>query len=233
MSELELSSKHNNNKPAMTENNNLNHHHDEEQHHQQVAVVSQKKMKKKRNCLIVIAITMAMIILLFITCIILAFTLFKAKDPKTEIVSATLEGISPKLSFPAINIQLNITLDLKIQIQNKNHASFKHQEGRSVLLYKGVEVGQTDLFPGLIPSMGSETLESRLTLEADKVASNVTDFVGDLMGGEITMNTFTVIPGRVSFLGFIKKHIVAKSSCEFSIAVPDFKIQNQVCKTKI
>ncbi|MED6170585.1 hypothetical protein PIB30_032491 [Stylosanthes scabra] len=224
MSELEFSSKQNT-KP-MTENTSSS-----EQH---VVVVSQKKMKKKRNCLIFIAVTMALVVVLAITIIILAFTLFKTKDPKTEIVSATLEGISPKITFPAINIQLNITLDLKIRIQNKNHASFKHQEGTSVLLYKGIEVGQTDLFPGLIPSMGSETLRSRLTLEADKVVShNVTGFVADLMAGEITMNTFTVIPGRVSFLGFIKKHIVAKNNCEFTIAVPDFKIQNQVCKTKI
>ncbi|KAL4381982.1 hypothetical protein S245_013557 [Arachis hypogaea] len=224
MSELELSSKH---KP-MTESN---HNHDQE--HQQVAVVSHKKMKKRRNCAIAMVVIISFFILLAIIFVILALTLLKTKDPKTEIVSATLQGISPKLTFPAINIQLNITLDLKIRVENKNHASFKHGEGKSVLLYKGIEVGETEIFSGLIPSMGSEILPCRLTLEADKVASNITGFLGDLMGGEITMKTLTQIPGRVTFLGFIKKHIVAKSSCQFIIGVPDFKIKNQVCKTKI
>ncbi|RYR14941.1 hypothetical protein Ahy_B04g071666 [Arachis hypogaea] len=218
MSELELSSKH----KAMTESN---HNHDEE--HQQVAVVSQKKMKKRRNCAIAMVVIISFFILLAIIFVILALTLLKTKDPKTEIVSATLQGISPKLTFPAINIQLNITLDLKIRVENKNHASFKHGEGKSVLFYKGIEVGETEIFSGLIPSMGSEILPCRLTLEADKVASNITGFLGDLMGGEITMKTFTQIPGRVTFLGFIKKHIVAKSSCQFIIGVPDFKIKNQ------
>ncbi|XP_027338941.1 uncharacterized protein LOC113852770 [Abrus precatorius] len=202
--------------------------HDQEQ----VVVISQKKLKRRKVCVIASGVVCLLLVVLIIVILVLALTLLKPKEPRTQLVSAALEGIAPRVTFPAIDIQINVTLDLKIQVENRNHASFKHQEGKSVLLYEGKQVGETDIYPGLIPSRGSATLPCRLTLQADKLASNLTSFIGDLMGGELSMETVTRIPGRVSFLGFIKKHIVAKSNCKFTIRVPDFKIKDQVCKSK-
>ncbi|CAJ1813615.1 unnamed protein product [Sphenostylis stenocarpa] len=202
------------------------------QDHEQVVVISQKKLKRRRVCVMVTGAVLLLLIVLVIVAIILAFTLFKTKDPKIQLVSATLEGIAPRVTFPAIDIQLNVTLDLKVQVENRNRASFKHEGGKSVLLYKGKEVGQTEIYPGLIPSRGSAILPCRLTLQADELASNLTSFLGDVMGGDISMDTVTLIPGKVTFLGFIKKHIVAKSNCQFTVSIPDFKITNQNCKNK-
>ncbi|KAK7294925.1 hypothetical protein RJT34_17824 [Clitoria ternatea] len=201
------------------------------QDHEQVVVISQKKLKKRRVCLITTGVLL-LLVLIIIVIIILALTLFKPKEPKTQLVSATLEGIAPQITLPAINIQINITLDLKILVQNRNAASFKHEEGKSQLLYKGKEVGETVIYPGLIPSKGSVTLPCRLTLEAEKFASNLSALVGDLLGGQLSMETVSRIPGKVTFLGFIKKHVIAKSNCQFTISIPDLKINSQVCKSK-
>ncbi|XP_014497309.1 uncharacterized protein LOC106758830 [Vigna radiata var. radiata] len=202
------------------------------QDQEQVVVISQKKLKRRRVCVMVTGAVLLLLIVVVIVAIILAFTLFKTKEPRTQLVSATLEGISPRVSFPAIDIKINVTLDLKVQVENRNRASFKHDGGKSVLLYKGKEVGETDIYPGLIPSRGSAILPCRLTLQADELASNLTSFLGDVIGGDISMDTVTRIPGRVTFLGFIKKHIVAKSYCQFTVSFPDFKITNQNCKSK-
>jgi len=202
------------------------------QDHEQVVVVSQKKLKRRRVCVMVTGAVLLLLIVLVVVVIILAFTLFKTKDPRTQLVSATLEGISPRVSFPDIDIQINVTLDLKVQVENRNRASFKHDGGKSVLLYKGKEVGETDIYPGLVPSRGSAILSCRLTLQADEFASNITGLLGDVVGGDISMDTVTRIPGRVTFLGFIKKHIVAKSYCQFTVTVPDFKIASQSCRNK-
>ncbi|KAG2404472.1 hypothetical protein LR48_Vigan03g069200 [Vigna angularis] len=202
------------------------------QDQEQVVVISQKKLKRRRVCVMVTGAVLLLLIVVVIVAIILAFTLFKTKEPRTQLVSATLEGISPRVSFPAIDIKINVTLDLKVRVENRNRASFKHDGGKSVLLYKGKEVGETDIYPGLIPSRGSAILPCRLTLQADELASNLTSFLGDVIGGDISMDTVTRIPGRVTFLGFIKKHIVAKSYCQFTVSVRDFKITNQNCKSK-
>ncbi|KAK7394917.1 hypothetical protein VNO78_15458 [Psophocarpus tetragonolobus] len=202
------------------------------QDHEQVVVISQKKLKRRRVCVMVTGAVLLLLIVLVIVAIILAFTLFKTKEPRTELVSATLEGIAPRVTLPAIDIQINVTLDLKVRVENRNRATFKHQGGKSILLYKGKEFGETDIYPGVIPSRGSTIIPCRLTLQVDELASNLTGLISDLMGGEISMDTVTRIPGRVIFLGFIKKHIVAKSNCQFTISIPDFKIKNQSCKSK-
>ncbi|XP_004492603.1 uncharacterized protein [Cicer arietinum] len=189
--------------------------------------------KKGRNrCITSICILLLLLIILVTVCVVLALTLFKPKQPITKISSATLQGISPRLTFPSIDVQLNVTLDIKIQVENRNRASFKHEDGTSFLMYKGVEVGETDIFPGLIPARSSSILPCRLTLQADKLASNMTGFIRDLMSGKLTLETVTKIPGRVTFLGFIKKHIVAVSNCQFGIGFPDLEIKTQICKNK-
>jgi len=201
------------------------------QDHEQVVVISQKKLRR-RLCVMVTGAVLLLLIVLVLVTIILAFTLFKTKEPRTQLVSATLEGVNPRVTFPAIDIQINVTLDLKVQVENKNRASFRHGGGKSVLLYKGKEVGETAIYPGLIPSRGSAILSCRLTLQVDQLASNLTSFLGEVMGGDISMDTVTRIPGKVTFLGFIKKHIVAKSFCQFTISILDFKITSQNCKNK-
>lgn len=200
------------------------------QDQEEVVLIPHKK--KRHICVITMCVVFLLLLILVTVSVILAFTLFKTKDPKTKLVSATLEGISPSLSFPTINLQINVTLDLKIQVENKNHASFKHQEGTSFLMYKGVQVGETDIYAGLIPARSSTILPCRLTLQADKLASNVTGFIGDLLGGQLSLEAVTKIPGKVNFLGIIKKHIVAVSNCQFTFGFPDLEIKSQICKNK-
>ncbi|XP_015897785.3 uncharacterized protein LOC107431405 [Ziziphus jujuba] len=194
--------------------------------------IDKKHKVRKRKCHIAVGVILLLIILLFIIALILALTVFKPKQPRTQLLSATLDGVAPRVSFPAIKIELNITLDLKLLVENKNHASFKHGAGTSSLLYKSKQVGEAQLSPGFIPAMGSSTLPCRLTLEVDKMASDLPTLISDVLGGELVVETHTRIPGRVKFLGFIKKHVVAVSRCQFTLSVKEMKIKSQVCKSK-
>jgi hypothetical protein len=191
-----------------------------------------KQKKTKRRCRIAVGVTLLFIILIFIIALILALTVFKPKQPRTQILSSALDGVAPRVSFPALKIELNITLDLKLLVENKNHASFKHGAGMSYLLYRGKQVGEVQLSPGNIPAMGSSTLPCRLTLQADEFASDLSSLISDVLTGELVINTHTRIPGKVTFLGFIKKHAVALSDCQFTMDVIQMKIKTQVCKNK-
>ncbi|KDP21826.1 hypothetical protein JCGZ_00613 [Jatropha curcas] len=148
-----------------------------------------------------------------------------------QLVSATLDGISPRLSFPVVNLQLNITLNLNLLLYNPNYASFKHGRGKSILYYNDSQVGEADIEPGYIPSRGSVTFPCRLTVQVDEIASNLASVIRDLLDGEIVMESRTRIPGRATLLGF-KRHVVAISRCKFTINVSDMKIENQECKTE-
>ncbi|KAI5326151.1 hypothetical protein PRUPE_6G299100 [Prunus persica] len=191
-----------------------------------------KPNKRKRSCLIAIGVVLFLILLLFIIALILALTVFKTKQPRTQILSASVDGVAPRISFPAVQIELNITLDLMILVENRNHASFKHGTGKTFLLYQGNQVGDADLYPGFIPARGNSTLPCRLTLQADRLANNMSNLISDVLGGEFVLETRTRIPGRVTLLGFIKKHAVAVSECQLTIGFPDMTVKRQVCKSK-
>ncbi|KAE8734118.1 Endomembrane protein 70 protein family [Hibiscus syriacus] len=199
---------------------------------EQVSVTKQRRRAHKSRCLTVASMLLGVLLLISIVVLILAFTVFKAKQPKTKLVSAALDGVSPRISFPVVNIQLNVTLDLQLLVENPNHASFKHGQGKSVLSYRGDQFGEADIPPGNIPARGSATFSSRLVLQLDEMASNIRALIDDVLDGELVVDTRTRIPGRVTFLKVFKKHAVVTSECQFTIEVLALKLQSQKCKSK-
>ncbi|XP_054785217.1 uncharacterized protein LOC129291735 [Prosopis cineraria] len=200
------------------------------QNHQDQFMVS--RIKRRRRCRLLLGLLTLFLILVFIVALVLALTVFKPKNPTVQLVSASLDGVSPSVSFPAIQVHLNLTLDINLLVHNPNHASFKHELGKSLLFYKGHQIGETNIYPGKLPAKGSAVLSSRLTLQVDRLASEVTSLIGELMSGELSMEASTRIPGRVTVLGFIKRHGVALSECQFTIDMSNRKIKSQSCKNK-
>lgn len=192
----------------------------------------ERKVQRRRRWIAVGATIIVLILVVFIVILVLALTVFKPKQPQTELVSAAINGVTPRLSLPVVRIELNVTLDLKILVKNRNYASFRHGGGKSVLLYRDHQVGEADFFPGNIPARGSATLPCLLTIEVDELGSDLGGLISDILGGELAIETRTRLPGRVTFLGFIKKHVVAVSVCQFTIGLFDMKIRSQVCKSK-
>ncbi|XP_042483316.1 uncharacterized protein LOC122063688, partial [Macadamia integrifolia] len=187
------------------------------------------RKNRHRSCLTRSALIFVLILLiLFITILILASTVFKTKDPTTEIVSSKIDGISPIVIFPQFKVELNITLDLQIRVHNPNKASFKHGTAAAALVYyNGSQVAVAEIPPGIVPANGYETLASKMTLEADQFISKIGELIKDVMAGEIEVETKATVPGRVKFLGIFHKHVVSVSNCRIVIGITDLKIQKQ------
>lgn len=193
-----------------------------------------KHRRFRRPCLLIAVILLLLLLLIAIVVLILALTVFKVKEPRTQLLSASVEGISPRLSLPVVRVQINMTLSLQIRVENRNRASFRHGMGQSTLCYGDDKVGEADIYPGLIPAMGSATMGCRLTLLVDELASAAMPLVRDVLAdGLLVMEARTRVPGRVSiFGGLIRKHAVAISLCQFTIGFPDMKIRSQDCQHK-
>lgn len=188
--------------------------------------------KKRRRCIIAIGITLLIIFLLFLTGLILALTVFKVHDIQTKLTSVTIEGIAPRITFTNINIELNITLNLQIQITNLNYASFRHETGQSFLLYEGVKVGEAIIDPGLIKARGDTTIGYRLKLQVDELADEIDKLFRDVMDGELVLVAQSRVPGRVNILGVFKRNAVAYSDCEIGMDVLGMKVIRQDCNQR-
>ncbi|PIA60218.1 hypothetical protein AQUCO_00300015v1 [Aquilegia coerulea] len=193
------------------------------------AEVPKKPLFKQRNCLIFMAGSAVLLIILLI----LIFTVFKIEDPEIKLVSTTVSGIVPRVTNPNLRLQveLNITLDIKIEVHNPNYFSFKLGEGTSQVYFHSDQVADVDILPGHIGSKSSDMLECRLILEADKF--NMTSLIRDVFSGELDIEMRAKLPGRVTILGFIKKHVVASTDCQLGIQVPSLNLTKQDCHQKV
>jgi hypothetical protein len=64
-----------------------------------------------------VVVTLALLAALDITLLVLFLTVLR-------VVSTQLSGIAPRLAFPAVSLQLNVTLLLVVPVHNPNPASF-------------------------------------------------------------------------------------------------------------
>lgn len=187
--------------------------------------------RRKLRCLPLL-ICLAVLLALLITAVILAFTVFRQRDPNTTLVSATVTGVSPRVTFPAIRVELNVTLDLDLLVKNPNYASFSHDAGKAQLYYSGAQVGEADVAPGRIPARGSTHVKARLTVDGGNLTAEAGSLLRDVVAGRVGFDTKTRIPGKVTLLGFIKRHAVATSDCHVEVGLPDLKVRSQECKLK-
>lgn len=98
-----------------------------------------KSNHRRRN--ICLGATAAVILLIVLIIVILAFTVFKAKQPKTSIESITIENLNVGLDIARLGVDLNITLGVDLSVKNPNKVGFNYKNGTALLNYRGELVG--------------------------------------------------------------------------------------------
>ncbi|KAL6640539.1 hypothetical protein ACP70R_021662 [Stipagrostis hirtigluma subsp. patula] len=185
----------------------------------------------RRRCLCVcLLVALAVLLALAVTALALSLTVLRVRDPTTRLVSTRLAGVAPRLTFPAVSLQLNVTLLLTVAVHNPNPASFSYMSGHTDLTYRGAKVGEAEVDPGRVPSKGDGEVRLALTVQADRLAADLAQLVADVESGAVPMEASTRIPGRVTILGVFKRHAVAYSECKFVFGVAELKVRSQECQ---
>jgi LEA14-like dessication related protein len=195
-------------------------------HHQK------QRLRRRRGCLCC-ACLLVTLVLLAVILLILFLTVLRVRDPTTRLVSTKLVGVAPRLTFPALSIQLNVTLLLTVAVHNPNPASFSFRSGgHTDLVYRGVHVGDAEIDPGRVPSKGDAEVKLALTLQADRFISSpdaMARLLSDVESGSLPLEASTRIPGRVAVFGVFKRHAVAYSDCTFVFGIAEMGVRSQQC----
>ncbi|CAM0950434.1 unnamed protein product [Alopecurus aequalis] len=191
-----------------------------------------QRLRRRRGCLCC-ACLLVTLVLIAVVLLILFLTVLRVRDPTTRLVSTKLIGVAPRLTFPALNIQLNVTLLLTVSVHNPNPASFSFLSGgHTDLTYRGAHVGDAEIDPGRIPSKGDADVRLALTLQADKFISSpdaMAQLMSDVEAGSLPLEASTRIPGRVAVFGVFKRHAVAYSDCVFVFGIAEMGVRSQQC----
>ncbi|KAJ8621578.1 hypothetical protein MRB53_030107 [Persea americana] len=186
---------------------------------------SSKKLHNKRWILCCGCCT-AIVLILSIIVLVLVLTVFQIKDPNMTLNSVRIDGMSPTLA------SLNVTLIADISIKNPNVASFKFGNSTTVISYDDRTIGEGLIPPGKAPARRT----IRMNVTVDVLASQLlgdANILRDLALGNVTVNSYTKMGGRVNLLNIFKKHADVIMNCTVTMSVFNQTILEQNCKRKV
>ncbi|KAK3405054.1 uncharacterized protein LOC104425143 [Eucalyptus grandis] len=171
----------------------------------------------------------AVLVLIAVLIVILAFTVFKAKHPVTTVNSAKLRNLQVSVSIAPLGINLNVTVDVDISVKNPNRVAFKYENSTCLLNYRGEQVGEAPVPAGEIGAGRTKQMNLTLNVLANRFLSN-SQAMSDFLSGVLPLNTYTKMPGTVTILGLFKVHVVSTTSCDLSVLVSNSTLGNQQCR---
>ncbi|XP_027337378.1 late embryogenesis abundant protein At1g64065-like [Abrus precatorius] len=191
------------------------------------------KSKHRRRIKVCGCVT-ATLLLLVIVIVILIFTVLKVKDPKltTNEITLTTLDISINNAIPP-QVKVNMSMLVDMSIKNPNAASFKFNENSTTtIFYHGTSIAAVKIPSGLAKARRTLRMNATVDIMADRLANSSPDLVKDVRKGEMTMNSYSVIPGRVKVL-FVKKHVEIRMNCTLTINISSREVQDMACQRKV
>lgn len=188
-----------------------------------------QRLRRRRGCLCCACLAVTLV-LIAVVLLILFLTVLRVRDPTTRLVSTRLIGVAPRLTFPTLSIQLNVTLLLTVSVHNPNPASFSYASGTTGLWYRGAHVGDAQVDPGRIPSKGDGVVQLEMTVLTAGFTKDMAQLIRDIEAGSLPLDASARIPGRVAVLGVFKLNVVAYSDCHIVVGFPDMDIRGQDCR---
>ncbi|KAH7440590.1 hypothetical protein KP509_03G000900 [Ceratopteris richardii] len=191
-------------------------------------------MKRRKAALIgccgVLAFTT---VLLGLIILILAFTVFKAKEPDISIKQIELGSLGLPTSLNLSDLHLNLSLTVVVSVYNPNHASFRYSNSTSFMFYRQLIVGEASVPAGKIGARDTEVLRSTLMLNASSSLLLEPNLLTDFSAGSFPMSTSSIVYGRVNILNIFKHHARSSSVCTMSIDISSRSVQNLTCSTHV
>ncbi|XP_057454698.1 late embryogenesis abundant protein At1g64065-like [Lotus japonicus] len=189
------------------------------------------KTKRKRKIKWCGCVTVPILVLVIVI-VILAFTVFKVKEPKVTTKGITITDFDLILNQGTTpTVKLNMTMMIDMSIKNPNVGSFKLGNTTTTIYYRGAVVAEARTPPGMVKARKTSGMNVTVDILADRLASSP-NLMTDVIGGKMTMDTYSIIPGRVKIV-FVKKHVEVRMNCTVTVNISSRAIQDMICKRKV
>ncbi|CAD6236895.1 unnamed protein product [Miscanthus lutarioriparius] len=179
---------------------------------------SMQYLRKRRCVLWCCGCCATSVVLLGITILVLALTLFKVHDPVFTMNRVTLEGVDGGLGTAANPVSVNATLTADISIKNPNVASFAFDRSETDFYYGGETVGVAYAPQGEVGADRTVSMNVTLDVLADRISPNV-NTTALIFGQEYNITSYTEINGRIDVLGIYKRDLDIKMNCTIMLEV--------------
>ncbi|KAL1830487.1 hypothetical protein DCAR_0100423 [Daucus carota subsp. sativus] len=191
-----------------------------------------KDEKRNRSrCLKCCGCTTIVLTVLGVTILILALTVFKAKDPKVNLNYVRIKGLE---TVTAINLvpNTNLTIEVELSIKNPNAVAFKFKNVTTGIYYDNVLIGEAYNPKGT--AKANKTFRVKVTVDVLLQSFlRIPRFLGDLAAREVPVTTRSNIRGKVEIIEIIKKTVGVKLNCALTVTLADQNYKDLDCKRSV
>ncbi|XP_010261404.1 PREDICTED: late embryogenesis abundant protein At1g64065-like [Nelumbo nucifera] len=189
-----------------------------------------KKLRQKR-CIKCCGFITALVLIQAVTIIVLAFTVFRVRDPEIKMNGVTIDRLDlVNGTVPRPGVNMSLTAD--VSVKNPNFASFKYGNTSTTLYYRGTVIGEARNPPGHARARRTMRMNVTVDVITDRLMNN-SNLQNDISSRMLTMSSYTRIGGRVNILKLVKRHVNVKMNCTMSVNLTSQAIQEQKCKRHV
>ncbi|KAL2635277.1 hypothetical protein R1flu_006756 [Riccia fluitans] len=174
------------------------------------------------------AIFIGLIIVIAIIVVVLAFTVFRVRDPEVTINTIQLTNYVLKFPGPV----LSFTLIVSVNVKNRNHASFNYRDSRAFVFYHGLNIGSAFISAGKVKASSTSTISSVVTIDASSFVGDP-NLPTDLSAGAVPFVVTTTLPGKIDVLNIVKHDATSTVKCSFSLFPQSASVGAFNCNSKL
>ncbi|KAL8122975.1 uncharacterized protein LOC141720412 [Apium graveolens] len=145
-------------------------------------------------------------------------------NPELTIVRLKLNKFNAH-AFPA---KLDVELDLKVRVLNKDVYDLVYRSVTVEVVYRGSKLGFVEAKGGKVKAKGVSYVNATLRFDGIEVLEDAVFLIEDLARGVVTIDTVSAVEGKVGFV-YVYIPIKAKVSCEVDINTSDHTIRRENC----
>ncbi|XP_052181946.1 uncharacterized protein LOC127794739 [Diospyros lotus] len=183
--------------------------------------------KKPRRALKICCSVSAILLIAFlVAAVVLFLTILKPKQPRIVTNEVTLEYIKWVPLF-----DVNVTLGVKVTIDNRNYASYKYENSSARVSYRGNFVAEAPIQADKIPARGKHEVATTVKVIGENLISNPY-FGPDLVSGCLNFTSSTTLHGEARVLKLLKVKATTTTTCDISIYVVAQNASSS-CRSKV
>lgn len=139
--------------------------------------------------------------------------------------SIALENLSAN---SAASSSLNMSVIADVSVKNPNAVSYRYGSSMTSVYYHEILVGQAEAPPGVALARRTVRMNVTVDLMVSQLTSN-SQFVQDLVTGDVMFNTSTQVGGKVKVFGMVQHHVDVVMNCSMTVDVSNLSLRNQSC----
>ncbi|KAA8539982.1 hypothetical protein F0562_026674 [Nyssa sinensis] len=187
------------------------------------ATVQSKELRRKQRMKWAVYFA-AFIVFQTIDLVVFELTVMRVKSPNYRLRSITIDNLTIGNATTANSPSFNMSFTAEFTIKNKNFGPFKFENSNITFSYRGRPVGAALISPATAGFLSTKKMSVGFIVSSNAAATD-----SNLASGELTLNSYSKVRGKVLLLKVLERKKSAEMKCTMTVNLAGRVVQDLIC----